>query len=94
MVGIAANADSKKITIYGHGLSVAQAFALAPGIRLEPDTPAFSLDSTVDGCASFSDYAAVVQGRDLATFCSLSRRKVTQNNLPETRGTLCGCFTC
>ncbi|MES3093944.1 hypothetical protein [Sphingomonas aerolata] len=68
MVGIAASADSKRITIYGHGLSVAQAFTLAPGIRLEPDTPAFSLDSTVDGCASFSDYAAVVQGRDLATF--------------------------
>ena len=68
MVGVAASADSKSIVILGHGLAITDPFELAAGIFVTPDFPKLDLDATVAGWRHFTDYAAALQGREIATF--------------------------
>src|SRR3546814_446086 len=41
---------------------------LSPGIFISPAIPKLDLDATVAGCRHFSDYAAALQGIEIATF--------------------------
>lgn len=68
MVGVAANADSKSIVILGHGLTIEEEAELKAGIFVSPAIPKLDLDATVAGCPHFSDYAAALQGSEMATF--------------------------
>lgn len=68
MVGVAANPDSRSIVIVGHGLTVEKEVELSTGIFLSPMIPKLELDTTVSGCRDFNDYAAAIQGREIATF--------------------------
>lgn len=68
MVGVAAGTDSKSVIILGHGLTIAEEFELASGIFVSPAVPKLDLDATVAGCRHFSDYAAALQGSEIATF--------------------------
>ncbi len=68
MVGITASSDSTKISIYGHGVTIPQRFELSDGIWIEPHVLPLDLEITVEGCLSFSDYAAALQGADIASF--------------------------
>lgn len=68
MVGVAASVDSKSIVILGHGLTISEEFELNTGIFLSPTIPKLDLDATVAGCRHFSDYAAALQGSEIATF--------------------------
>lgn len=68
MVGVAASEDSKSVVILGHGLAIAEEFELAAGIIVSPAIPKLDLKATVAGCNQFSDYAAALQGSEIATF--------------------------
>lgn len=68
MVGVAAGADSKSVVILGHGLAIAEEFELASGIFVSPIVPKLDLNATVAGCRQFADYAAALQGSEIATF--------------------------
>ena len=68
MVGVAASVDSKSIVILGHGLTVEKEVELSAGIFVSPAIPKLDLDATVSGCRHFSDYAAAIQGSEIATF--------------------------
>ena len=68
MVGVAASADSKSVVILGNGLTIAEEVELSAGIFVSPDIPKLDLDATVAGCRHFSDYAAALQGSEIATF--------------------------
>lgn len=68
MVGVAAGPDSKSIVIFGHGLAIAEEFELASGIFVSPVVPKLDLNAAVAGCRHFSDYAAALQGSEIATF--------------------------
>lgn len=68
MVGIVAASDSKSVLIVGHGLTITDVFELSPGLFLQPNVPNLQLDATEKACNSFADYAAVVHGREIATF--------------------------
>lgn len=68
MVGVAAGEGSQSIVLIGHGLSIAEEYELAPGIMLSPTVPSLDLSLTVNGCASFVDYAATVHGHEIASF--------------------------
>lgn len=68
MVGVAAGADSKSVVIFGHGLAIAEEFELSSGIFVSPVVPKLDLNATVAGCRHFSDYAAALQGSEIATF--------------------------
>lgn len=65
---MAASADSKSVVILGHGLTIAEDFELASGIIVSPAIPNLDLNATVAGCRHFSDYAAALQGSEIATF--------------------------
>ena len=68
MVGVAASADSKSIVILGHGLAITEEFELSTGIVVSPAIPKLDLQATVAGCNHFGDYAAALQGSEIATF--------------------------
>jgi hypothetical protein len=68
MVGVAAGADSKAIVILGHGLTIAEEIELSAGIFVSPAIPKLDLGATAAGCRQFSDYAAALQGSEIATF--------------------------
>lgn len=68
MVGIAANVDSKSVVILGHGLTITNEAELSDGIFVSPTIPKLDLDATAAGCRHFSDYAAALQGSEIATF--------------------------
>lgn len=68
MVGVAVGADSKSVIIFGHGLTIAEEFELDSGIFVSPLVPKLDLNATVAGCRHFSDYAAALQGNEIATF--------------------------
>lgn len=68
MVGVAASVDSKSVVILGHGLRIAEEVELSAGIFVSPTLPKLDLDATVSGCRHFSDYAAALQGIEIATF--------------------------
>ncbi len=68
MVSIEVREDSQKVSIIGHGLSVAQRIELAPAIIITPDVPKINLDFAAEGSKKFADYAAAVQGSDIASF--------------------------
>ena len=68
MVGIAASADSKSVVILGHGLTFPEDIELSAGIFVSPTVPKLDHDATVAGCRHFSDYAAALQGSEIATF--------------------------
>lgn len=68
MVGVAASVDSKSIVILGHGLTIEEEVKLSAGIFVSPTIPKLDLDATVSGCRHFSDYAAAIQGSEMATF--------------------------
>lgn len=68
MVGVAASVDSKAVVILGHGLTIAEEAELATGIFVSPSIPKLDLDAAAAGCPHFSDYAAVLQGNEIATF--------------------------
>lgn len=68
MVSIQIREDSQKVLIVGHGLSVSQRTDLAPGIAVTPEVPKINLDFAAEGSERFSDYAAAIQGSDIASF--------------------------
>lgn len=68
MVGVSVNKDSKSVVILGHGLTISEEFELSVGIFLTPSVPKLDLDATVAGCRHFGDYAAALQGSEIATF--------------------------
>lgn len=68
MVGVATGPDSKKITVFGHGLTISARFELSRGITVHSEIPDLDLDTTVAGCGSFPDYAAAIQGAELSSF--------------------------
>lgn len=68
MVGVAANKDSKAVVILGHGLKIQKEFELSEGIYVSKNIPKLELDAAVTGCPNFSDYAAALQGSEIATF--------------------------
>jgi hypothetical protein len=68
MSGVAAGPNSKSITILGHGLTVAESFELTPGIRISSEIPKLDVNVAAAGCRHFSDYAAALQGSEIATF--------------------------
>ena len=68
MVGLAANPDSKSIVILGHGLTITADAELSSGIFVSSDIPKFELDAAAAGCRDFRDYAAALQGSEIATF--------------------------
>ena len=68
MVGVASGLDSKKITIFGHGIVVPERFEISEGIALCPYVPRLDLETTVAGCPTFADYAAALQGNEIASF--------------------------
>lgn len=47
---------------------IAEEIELSAGIFVSPDIPKLELDATVKGCRHFSDYAAALQGSEIATF--------------------------
>lgn len=68
MVGVAVSADSKSVVILGHGLAIAEETELSTGIFVSPRIPKLDLQATVAGCRHFGDYAAALQGSEIATF--------------------------
>ena len=68
MVGIIASEDSRRVTIFGHGVTVSERFEIDSGIWIEAASPQLDLDTTVKGCPTFSDYAAVIHGAEIASF--------------------------
>jgi hypothetical protein len=68
MVLISVGECSKKVTIHGHGIVVPTRFEISPGIVLSPETPKLELAATVAGCPRFLDYAAALNGSEIATF--------------------------
>lgn len=69
MVGVRTSANSSKVTIFGHGLRIAEAFEIEPSVWITPDIPELDLSTTVEGCPSFIDYAAAIHGHPLTSFC-------------------------
>lgn len=68
MVRVATTLEAQTVFIVGHGISVHSSFELAPQVFVEPTAPEFDMQEAADGSARFSDYAAVVGGRELADF--------------------------
>ncbi|MER9524138.1 HEPN domain-containing protein [Mesorhizobium sp. M0292] len=68
MVGVIAGIDSTKITIFGHGIAIPERFELSPGISLNPAIPPLDISKAADGSRRFSDYAAALQGDEIASF--------------------------
>ena len=68
MVVVVADVESRLVTILGHGLTIADSFELAPGIRLSSEVPKLDFDAVASGCRRFADYAATISGKDIATF--------------------------
>lgn len=68
MVRIATNGEAHSLFIVGHGISVRSTFELASGVFVEPTVPSFESEDAADGSAQFSDYSAVITGRELADF--------------------------
>ena len=68
MVGVAVSEGSKSITILGHGLTVEREVELISGVFVSPTITKLDLDATVAGCRHFRDYAAAIQGCEIATF--------------------------
>ncbi|MBZ9942649.1 hypothetical protein LB533_16275 [Mesorhizobium sp. BR1-1-13] len=68
MVGIVAGADSTTITIFGHGITVPERFELSAGIWLGPSLTRLDVSAAASGSGRFSDYAAALQGDEIATF--------------------------
>lgn len=56
------------VILFGHGITVEQSFELSPGLVLSPIVPPLELETTVAGCSSFADYAAALQGTEIASF--------------------------
>lgn len=79
MVGVIANSDSNKIAILGYGISIDQPFELSPDILLSPSFEHPDFKEAADACPSFKDYAAVLLGREVATFTL----EVTHSNAPK-----------
>ncbi len=65
MVSIEVTEDSQKVSIIGHGLSVAQRIELAPGIVITPDVPKINLNFAADGSKYFGDYAPLSKAATL-----------------------------
>lgn len=68
MVSIKTSSDSNFVTIYGHGLIINERFELSSGITLSPNVPPLDIDTTAAGCKSFIDYAAAINGNEIASF--------------------------
>lgn len=68
MVGVRASKESKTVTIVGHGLTVGDRFALAPGVLVLPNVPHLDLDVVASNSPSFEDYATTIHGGPLGTF--------------------------
>lgn len=68
MVKIIASADTARITIVGHGISIDAPFALDDALTLIPTPPATDLDVVATNNSGFEDYVAVVAGREVASF--------------------------
>ncbi|RUV20724.1 HEPN domain-containing protein [Mesorhizobium sp. M7A.F.Ca.MR.245.00.0.0] len=68
MVGVVAGADSKTITIFGHGIAVPKRFELSTGIWLRPSLSKLDVSAAANGSTRFSDYAAALQGDEIASF--------------------------
>lgn len=56
------------VFIAGHGITLTSRFELSPGVFVEPTVPTFEMQEAADGSEHFTDYSAVVTGRDLADF--------------------------
>lgn len=68
MVQVAAAADSKAITIIGHGLTIPKLFWLTPDIKVEPTVPPLDKAAVQLGCPTAHDCFAVQSMHDIATF--------------------------
>lgn len=68
MVSISVSADSTKVTIVGHGLKVNNRFELSEGIYLSSRINPLDIEKTAEGCRHFSDYAATLNGNEIASF--------------------------
>ena len=69
MVGVQVRTSHRSVFIVGHGLVVDAPFQLTDEITVQPDPPKLTADEAASLCAGFADYAAVITGMDLATFC-------------------------
>ena len=69
MVAISADASAKKVIIVGHGLAIPERFQLGLGLFVEPTVPALNIEEAAKGSREFGDYAAVISGNHLGTFC-------------------------
>ena len=68
MVKIIATEKAERITVVGHGVSLDAPFTLDGFVTLIPAPPATDLDVVAANSSRFEDYAAVVAGREIATF--------------------------
>jgi Apea-like HEPN len=68
MVSVVTSDGAHSLFIVGHGIKVHSSFELAAGIFVEPTVPGFEMQDAADGSAHFTDYSAVITGRDLADF--------------------------
>src|SRR5882757_6741866 len=68
MVSVVASDSAHSLFIVGHGIKVHSSFELASGVFVEPTIPSFEMQDAADGCAYFTDYSAVITGRELADF--------------------------
>lgn len=69
MVGVGVNADSDKLVLFGHGLTMPARFDLDHGISLESTAPTHNAEELAIGCGTFADYTAAIVGSGLTSFC-------------------------
>ncbi|MEC5291303.1 hypothetical protein VSX64_11540 [Aurantimonas sp. C2-6-R+9] len=68
MVRTATSASTQCVRIIGHGIMLPRSFELAQGIFVDPVVPIYTMQEVADGSERFTDYSAVVTGRDIANF--------------------------
>lgn len=68
MVSLSTSPDSTQVLIAGHGLVVEAPFWLGDGVTILPAPPETDLETVAAASVRFEDYAAVVSGREIATF--------------------------
>lgn len=81
MVGIGASTDSNELVILGHGITVPERFELVEGVFVDPSVPGLNVEDAAAGSRHFADYAAAIQGHEMATFALRVERQTADEEL-------------
>lgn len=68
-VRVGASGADRSVVLVGHGIRLQAPFRLTDDITILPDPLRPSAEEAAAGCASFGDYAAVLSGVEIASFC-------------------------